>query len=86
VADIFLGAQGVLYHGEGRKPTLAVSYFHRAYDGNAVGNLWAVSYPTRKNLAFDTGCNHGLTGTSTRWEAFAGFTYLLLPHRLWKPQ
>ena len=35
VADIFVGAQAVLYHGEGAKPTLAVSYFHRAYDGGA---------------------------------------------------
>jgi hypothetical protein len=25
----------VLYRGEGAKPTLAVSYFHRAYDGGA---------------------------------------------------
>jgi hypothetical protein len=158
VADIFLGAQGVLYQGEGAKPTLALSYFHRVYDGgapefdfgsplnsflvlasadvkgfhcdanaffteleqgpvrraqfgqsltishpvlrrftvsgeiwhftqpflrgNAVGNLWAVSYVARKNLVFDVGFNHGLTGTSTQWEAFAGFTYLL-PHRLW---
>jgi hypothetical protein len=160
-ADIFLGAQAVLYHGEGPKPTLAVSYFHRAYDGgapefdygsptnsflllasadvkgfhydanafftemeqgpvrrgqfgqsltishpfakrftlsgeiwhftqpflrsNAVGNLWALSYTARKNLVLDSGFNHGLTGTSTHWEAFVGFTYLL-PHRLWKPQ
>ncbi len=30
-----MGAQGVLYDGEGVKPTLAVSYFHRAYDGGA---------------------------------------------------
>jgi hypothetical protein len=29
------------------------------------------------------GFDHGLTDTSTRWEAFAGFTYLL-PHKLWK--
>jgi hypothetical protein len=161
VADIFVGAQAVLYHGEGAKPTLALSYFHRAYDGgapefdygsptnsflilasadvkgfhydanafftemeqgpvrrgqfgqsltishsflkrftlsgeiwhftqpflrsNAVGNLWAVSYTARKNLVLDTGFDHGLTGTSTHWEAFVGFTYLL-PHRLWKPQ
>ena len=161
VADIFLGVQGVLYRGEGAKPTLAVSYFHRVYDGgapefdfgsptnsflvlasadvkgfhydanafftelvqgsvprgqfgqsltishpfprrftlsgeiwhftqpflrsNAVGNLWAVSYSARKNLVFDAGLNHGLTGTSTSWEAFVGFTYLL-PHRLWKAQ
>jgi len=49
--------------------------------GNAVGNLWAASYAARKTLVFDAGFNRGLTGTSTRWEAFAGFTYLL-PHRL----
>jgi len=158
VADVFLGAQGVLYQGEGSKPTLAVSYFHRVYDGgapefdfgsptnsllllasadvkgfhydanafftelgedpvrrgqfgqsltishpflktftvsgeiwhftqpflrsNAIGNLWAVSYTARKSLVFDVGFNHGLTHTSTQWEVFAGFTYLL-PHRLW---
>jgi hypothetical protein len=51
--------------------------------GNAVGNLWALSYQLRRNLVFDTGFNRGLTSTSTPWEAFAGFTYLL-PHRLWK--
>jgi hypothetical protein len=51
--------------------------------GNAVGNLWAVSYTARKNLVFDAGFDHGLTSTSTNWEAFVGFTYLL-PHRLWK--
>jgi hypothetical protein len=161
VADIFVGAQFVLYHGEGSKPTLAVSYFHRVYDGgapefdfgsptnsvlilasadvkgfhydanaffteldqvpvrrgqfgqsltishqlphrftlsgeiwhftqpflksNAVGNLWAISYSARKKLVLDAGFNHGLTGTSTTWEAFVGFTYLL-PHRLWKVQ
>jgi hypothetical protein len=159
VGDIFIGGQGVLYHGEGAKPTLSVGYAHRFYDGgapefdlgsptnsvlilasadvkgfhydanvffteqvqgpvrraqfgqsltishsfmrrftlsgeiwhftqpflqsNAVGNLWAVSYSPRKNLVFDTGFNYGLTSTSTRWEAFVGFTYLL-PHRLWK--
>ena len=49
---------------------------------NTVGNLWAVSYTLRKNLVLDAGFNRGLTGTSTRWEAFVGFTYLL-PHRLW---
>jgi hypothetical protein len=51
--------------------------------GNAVGNLWEVSYPVRKNLVLDCGFNHGLTSTSTQWEGFAGFTYLL-PHRLWR--
>ena len=50
--------------------------------GNAVGNLWAASYPLHKNLVLDGGFNRGLTDTSTRWEAFVGFTYLL-PHRLW---
>jgi hypothetical protein len=49
---------------------------------NAVGNLWAVSYPVRKNLVLDAGFDHGLTSSSTQWEGFAGFTYLL-PHRLW---
>lgn len=158
VADIFVGAQGALLRGEGAKPTLAVSYFHRAYDGgapefdfgsptnsslilasadvkgfhydanaffteleqgpirrgqfgqsltishpvphrltvsgeiwhftqpflrsNAVGNLWALSYTAHKTLVFDTGFNRGLSNTSTRWEVFAGFTYLL-PRRLW---
>jgi hypothetical protein len=51
--------------------------------GNAVGNLWALSYQARKNLVFDGGFNRGLTSTSTTWTAFAGFTYLL-PHRLWR--
>jgi hypothetical protein len=156
VAEVFLGAQAVAVPGEGAKPTIAVSYFHRVYDGgapefdfgspvnsglllasadvkgfhydantmfnelvegsvrraqfgqsltishplthkftlsgeiwhftqpflrgNAVGNLWAVSFAARKTLVFDAGFNHGLTDTSTRWEAFLGFTYLL-PHR-----
>jgi hypothetical protein len=51
-------------------------------NGNAVGNLWAVSRTLRKNLVVDAGFNHGLTDRSTRWEAFVGFTYLF-PHRLW---
>ncbi len=157
IADVFLGAQAVVYRGEGVKPTIAASYFHRVYDGgapeldygsptnsilllasadvhgfhydanaiftelvqepvrraqfgqtlsishalpakfsvsgeiwhftqpflrgNAVGNLWAVGYNARKTLVLDAGFNRGLTGTSTRWEVFAGFTYLL-PHRI----
>jgi hypothetical protein len=36
----------------------------------------------RKNLVVDGGFDHGLTSTSTQWELFAGFSYLL-PHRLW---
>jgi hypothetical protein len=51
--------------------------------GNAIGNLWAASYQLRKNLVADAGVEHGLTSTSTQWEGFAGFTYLL-PHRLWR--
>jgi hypothetical protein len=35
VGDVFLGAQGVLYRGEGVKPTLAGSYSHKLYDGGA---------------------------------------------------
>src|ERR1700675_4655266 len=35
VADVFLGAQAVLSRGEGSKPTIAASYFHRVYDGGA---------------------------------------------------
>lgn len=52
-------------------------------NSNAVGNLWALSYAVRKNLVIDGGFNRGVTSTSTQWEGFAGFTYLL-PHRLWK--
>jgi hypothetical protein len=48
---------------------------------NAVGNLWALNYNVRKDLVLDGGFNRGLTSTSTRWEVFAGFTYLL-PHRV----
>ncbi len=50
---------------------------------DAVGLLWALSYAPRNNLVFDAGFQHGLTSTSTQWEEFFGFTYLL-PHRLWK--
>lgn len=151
--DVLLGAQIVLLPGEGVKPTIAMSYFHRVYGGdapdldtgsttnslvvlasadvkgfhydtnvlfneavdsarrrtqfgqtlsishpiagkfslsgeiwhftqpflrgNAVGNLWAAGYTAKKNLVFDAGFSRGLTSTSTHWEAFAGFTYLL---------
>ena len=155
--DVDLGVQADLYHGEGAKPTIAISYFGRVYSGaaanldigslknsvlvlasgdvkgfhydtnyffnevvtepvrraqfgqtlsvshslggkfgiagelwhftqpflagNAVGNLWAVNYNARRNLVLDCGFNHGLTSTSTQWEVFGGFTYLL-PHKL----
>jgi hypothetical protein len=48
---------------------------------NAIGNLWAVNYNVRRNLVLDAGFNRALTSTSTRWEVFVGFTYLL-PHKL----
>ena len=154
---VSLGAQAVLYKGEGAKPTIAASYFRSVYDGdtpdldigsaknsasilasadvkgfhydtnfifneqesgstsraqfgqtlsishplvgkfgiageiwrftqpflrsNAVGNLWTITYNAKKNLVLDAGFNRGLTDTSTRWEVFVGFTYLL-PHRV----
>jgi hypothetical protein len=156
-AELFIGAQAVVRHGEGSQPTIAVSYLRRVFDGgapeldlgsarnslillasadvkhfhydtnamfneviqgdvhraqfaqtlsvshlagkkfaisgelwhftqpflrsNAVGNLWALSYTARPNLVFDGGFNRGLTSTSTRWEVFLGFTYLL-PRKL----
>lgn len=49
--------------------------------GNAGGLLLAPNYNLKPNLVFDAGFNRGLTSTSTRWEFFAGFTYLL-PKRL----
>ena len=49
---------------------------------HAAGSLWAVGYTARPNLVFDAGFDRGLTRTSTRWQAFVGFTYLF-PHRLW---
>ena len=48
---------------------------------NAVGNLWALNYNVNKDLVLDGGFNRGLTSTSTRWEVFVGFTWLL-PHRV----
>ena len=48
---------------------------------NAVGNLWAVNYNVNRDLVLDGGFDHGLTSTSTHWEVFTGFTYLL-PHAL----
>lgn len=68
-----------------KKFTIAGELWHFTQpfqQGNCVGNLWAISYPVRRNLVVDAGFNRGLTSTSTQWEGFAGFTYLL-PHRLW---
>jgi len=35
IAEVFLGAQVVLLHGKGSKPTLSASYSRRVYDGGA---------------------------------------------------
>jgi hypothetical protein len=51
--------------------------------GNAVGNLYDVSYTVKPYLVVDAGFNHGFTSTSTQSEGFAGFTYVL-PRRLWR--
>lgn len=32
-AEVFLGVQAVVRHGEGARPTIAASYFRRVYDG-----------------------------------------------------
>ncbi|HEX4484908.1 MAG TPA: transporter [Terriglobales bacterium] len=49
---------------------------------NLVGLLFAPAYQVRPNLIIDGGFERGLTSTSTHWQSFAGFTYLL-PKRLW---
>ena len=53
-----------------------------SHRSNAVGALFALGYAVQPNLIVDAGFDHGLTSTSTDWQGFAGFTYLL-PHRLW---
>ena len=68
-----------------KKFTISGEFWHfpQPYlNSNAGGNLWALSYPLRRILVIDGGFNHGFTSTSTHWEEFIGFTYLL-PHRLW---
>lgn len=49
---------------------------------NAVGVLFAPSYAVNRLLVLDGGLERGLTGSSSRWEAFIGLTYLI-PRRLW---
>jgi hypothetical protein len=73
-----------IWHGIGGKFGLSGEIWHFTQPflrGHAVGSLWAVNYNARKNLVFDGGLDRGLTDTSTRWEVFVGFTYVL-PHRL----
>jgi hypothetical protein len=49
---------------------------------NLLDGLFALSYSLRPNLVLDCGFSRGFTSTSTQWQSFAGFTYLL-PRRLW---
>ncbi len=68
-----------------KKLTISAEIWHFSQPlirASATGNLWALSFPIRANLVVDAGFDHGLTRTSTQWEGFAGFTYLL-PHKLW---
>jgi hypothetical protein len=46
-------------------------------NGHAAGFLFGPTYTPHPNLVLDVGFNRGLTSTSTRWEFFMGFTYLL---------
>jgi hypothetical protein len=67
-------------HALGRKFGISGEIWHFTQPflrSNAIGNLWALNYNVRKNLVLDGGFNRGLTSTSTGWEVFAGFTYLL---------
>ena len=45
--------------------------------GHAAGFLTGPTYSVTPRLVLDIGFNRGLTSTSTRWEFFTGFTYLL---------
>ncbi len=49
---------------------------------NAMGLLLAPSYTINHLVVLDGGFNRGLTSSSTRWEVFAGLTYLL-PKKFW---
>ena len=85
ISRLQLGQTISVSHKLSRRFTLAGELWHFTQPflkAHAVGNLWALSYSARSNLVFDAGFNRGLTSTSTRWEVFAGFTYLL-PRRLW---
>jgi hypothetical protein len=51
-------------------------------NGHAAGFLTGPAYSVTPRLVLDMGFNRGLTSSSTRWEFFAGFTYLI-PKKLW---
>jgi len=69
-----------IFHGLPRRFGLGGELWHFTQpfqNGHAAGFLFAPTYTPRPNLVFDAGFNRGLTSTSTRWEFFVGFTYLL---------
>ena len=69
-----------VWHSLGRGFGLSGEIWHFTQpflNSNCVGNLWAVNYNVKKNLVLDVGFNYGFTSTSTKWEAVAGFTYVL---------
>ena len=68
--EVFVGAQGVLYRGEDARPPLAVSYFHRAYDGPAPE--FDFGSPTNSFLVLGSGDAKGL-----HYDANAFFTELV---------
>ena len=49
--------------------------------GNAIQNLWDLAYKANRTLVLDIGFSRGLTSSSTHWQAFAGFTYMI-PRKL----
>lgn len=73
-------------HALGTKLQLTGELYHFTQPflhAHAAASLWALSYSATKLLVIDSGFSHGLTATSTRWQVFAGFTYVL-PHKLWR--
>ena len=52
---------------------------------NALGNLWAVSYPVRKNLVIDGGFNRGLTKDFHSMRSFSGVYVPIAPSSLERP-
>ncbi len=77
-----LALTGELWHFTQPLPTTDI-HNRPIARANAVGALVSVTYTVVPTLVLDIAVDHGLTSTSTQWQAIAGFTYLL-PHRLWK--
>jgi hypothetical protein len=74
------GITGELWHFTQPLPTTDI-HNRPIARANAVGALASVTYTAAPILVLDIAVDHGLTSTSTQWQAIAGFTYLL-PHRL----